>query len=116
MLDRYGHSERGSQFDLLNDAVRAYVFGAFTAAIAMCRAVCEEVLKKHYGLEIQKDRRGYGPSLSTIIILAEAQIEWIGPLEPEPKVEYVNGILHATIDPQRSRRQTRRTFWPSSRP
>lgn len=95
VLDRYGRSERGSMFDLLNDAVRAYVFGAPTAAIAMCRAVCEEVLKKHYGLETQKDRPGYGPSLGKIIILAEKNCEWVGPLELGPKVEYVNGILHA---------------------
>ncbi|MCH7932261.1 MAG: hypothetical protein IH906_08665 [Proteobacteria bacterium] len=45
----YGRSERGSLFHLLNDAVRAYVFGVPLAAIVMCRAVCEMVHKKHYG-------------------------------------------------------------------
>ena len=67
----YGQSDRGSLLDLLNDAVRAYVFGANTPAMIMCRALCEDVLKQYYGLEISKDRRGYGPPLSKIIILAE---------------------------------------------
>ncbi len=95
VLDRYVRSESGSIFELLNDAVRAYVFGAPIAAMAMCRAVCEEVLKQYFGLEIPKDRRGYDPPLSKIIILAEEKYEWVGPLEVGPKVENVNGILHA---------------------
>ena len=61
----------------------------------MCRAVCEDVLKQHFGLLIQKDRRGYGPKLRKIIILAEEKYEWVRLLELVPKVEYANGILHA---------------------
>ncbi len=95
VLDRYGRSERGSLSHLLNDAIRAYVFGVPTAAIVMCRTVYEEFVKKHLGLEIQKNKKGYYPPLHKIIILAEKKFEWIGPLELGPKVEYVNGILHA---------------------
>ncbi len=95
VLDRYGRSERGSLIHLLDDAVNAYVFGVPTAAIAMCRAVLEEFMKKHLGLELQKNKKGYYPPLHKIISLAEKKFEWIGPLELGPKAEYANGILHA---------------------
>lgn len=95
VLDRYGRSERGSLSRLLNDAIRAYVFGVPTAAIVMCRTVYEEFLKKHLGLEIPKNKKGYYPPLAKIIVLAEKKFEWIGPLELGQKTEYVNGILHA---------------------
>ncbi len=71
VLDRYGRSERGSLSHLLNDAIRAYVFGVPTAAIVMCRTVYEEFLKKHLGLEIPKNKKGFAPKLSKIIVLAE---------------------------------------------
>lgn len=46
--DRHGLSEKGSLYELLNDAIRAYVAGAPAAAIAMCRACLEMVLREHY--------------------------------------------------------------------
>lgn len=47
--NRYGASDKSSLLHLLDDAVRAYVFGAPAAAIAMCRTALERVLKRHYG-------------------------------------------------------------------
>ena len=49
VANRYGASEKGSLLHLLDDAVRAYVSGAPAAAIALCRAALEMVLKRHYG-------------------------------------------------------------------
>lgn len=49
ITNHYGATDKGSLPHLLNDAVRAYVFGAPAAAIAMCRAALEMVLKNHYG-------------------------------------------------------------------
>ena len=48
--NRYGASDKGSLPYLLDDAVRAYVFGAPAAAIAMCRAAYDMV-KRHYDRE-----------------------------------------------------------------
>ena len=61
----------------------------------MCRAVCEDVLKQHFGLPIPKNRRGYGPDLGELIKLAEKEYEWVKQLELYLKVKDVNEILHA---------------------
>jgi hypothetical protein len=46
---RYGASDKGSLEHLLDDAVKAYVFGARAAAMAMCRAVHDMLRNEHYG-------------------------------------------------------------------
>lgn len=61
----YGASEKGSLLHLLDDAVRAYVFGAPAAAIAMCRTALEMVLKRHYGRGDWDDEK-----LDNLIVLA----------------------------------------------
>jgi hypothetical protein len=66
--NEHGLTEKGSLNDLLDDAVRAYVFGAPAAAIAMCRAALEMVLKRHYGQGQWDDVRG----LDNLIVLASA--------------------------------------------
>ena len=45
--DRHG-TEKGSLYALLDEAVRAYVAGASGAAIALCRALLETILRDHY--------------------------------------------------------------------
>jgi hypothetical protein len=62
---KVGQTEKGSLDDLLNDAVRAFVCGAPAAAIAMCRAALEMVLKRHYGKDAWDDLK-----LADIIALA----------------------------------------------
>ena len=47
--------EKGSLTELLDGAVRAYICGAPAAAIALCRAILEMVLKDHY-ITDPKDR------------------------------------------------------------
>jgi hypothetical protein len=44
-----GTGKKGSLQHLIDDAMRAYVFGVPCAAIAMCRAALEMVLKRYYG-------------------------------------------------------------------
>ncbi|MGI3187377.1 hypothetical protein [Nioella aestuarii] len=46
--DRHGVTEKGSLFELLNDAIRAYFARSPAAAIAMCRAALEMVLRENY--------------------------------------------------------------------
>lgn len=89
--DKHGLTEKGSLFDLLSDAVRAFVFGAPTASIAMCRAIWELVLKKHYGLDIETD----SPSLAKDIVpLAEVRYSWVKDLKLKGKIRRANQILH----------------------
>lgn len=47
--NHYGASEKGSLLHLLDDAVRAYVFRARAAAMAICRAVHDMLRNEHYG-------------------------------------------------------------------
>lgn len=79
--------ERGSLNELLDDAVRAYVCGASAAAIAMCRAVLEIVIKDHYIPDPQDrtytDRGGKvrEKGLGELIVLAEKRFEFLRPLK-----------------------------------
>ena len=74
--DRHGE-EKGSLNELLDSAVRAYVGGAPAAAITLCRAILEMVLKHHY-LTDPKDRTWVDKSgkvrdkgLGELIVIAE---------------------------------------------
>lgn len=82
----HGPEEMGGLFDLLNEAHKAFVFGAHGAAIAMCRALTEIVLVKHYGL-------GEG-DLKDVIILAENRHPWVRPLKLQNMRKLANGVLH----------------------
>ena len=42
------HLARAGLLDLLRNAVDAHLVGAHAAAVVMCRAVCEKVLKEYY--------------------------------------------------------------------
>jgi hypothetical protein len=83
VANRYGASDKGSLPSLLNDAVRAYIFGAPAAAIAMCRAAYEMIRKEHY-------RHG---ELENVVVQADYQHghdeETIGDL-----VKRANEIMH----------------------
>ena len=63
--DKHGLTEAGSLFDLLRQALRAFVFGCDGAAMALCRAIMELVLTKHWGAK--------GKDLDNIIAFAEAK-------------------------------------------
>jgi hypothetical protein len=77
--------------DLLDNAVRAYVCGAPAAAIAMCRAVLEMVLKTRY-LAPNHASQEYG--LKKIISLAESRSAFLRKLRLSELKEAGDEILH----------------------
>ena len=86
----YGASEKGSLLHLLDDAVRAYVFGAPAAAIAMCRTALEMVLKRHYGRGDWDDEK-----LDNLIVLASYKYSKIVQKEKiDPFRILANRIVH----------------------
>ena len=87
--NRYGASDKGSLPHLLDDAVRAYVFGAPAAAIAMCRAALEMVLKQHYLPEQENNS-----DLSDLIVLAERRYSFVQAAKIDPIRRTANRILH----------------------
>jgi len=84
----YGLNDPTSLNELLYNAVRAFVFGATSAAIAMCRALMELILRKHYG--------GEGEDLKNVIKFVEAQPKhnWIRHLKLQKKRRDANDVLH----------------------
>jgi hypothetical protein len=89
VANRYGASEKGSLLHLLDDAVRAYVFGAPAAAIAMCRSALEMVLKRHYGHGQWENAK-----LGNLVFLASKQYDFIQKASLKPLVKQANRILH----------------------
>lgn len=95
--NKYGFSEKGSLFSLLDDAIRAYVAGAPAASIAMCRAALEMVLKQHYGLQYQyKSRDGTlrNKGLGELCVLASERYDFVQDGKLKPLVEKANRVMH----------------------
>ena len=97
--NRHGE-EKESLNDLLDNAVRAYVCGAPAAAIAMCRAVLEMVIRDHY-LPDEQDRtyeniRGNKreKGLGDLILLAEKRYPSLRPLRLAGLKNTGDEILH----------------------
>src|SRR6185437_1301731 len=103
--NRHGLTEKGSLLDLIDDAAKAYVSGAPAAAIAMCRAALEMVLKQHY---LPRDCRYIGRDgkerdlpLGELIVLADARFEFVQERRIRPMVDRANAILHGYTRIQR---------------
>ena len=95
--NRHGLTERGSLYDLIDDAVRAYVFGAPAAAMAICRAALEMILKRHYDLDYQfRDKMGRlrDKGLGDLIILADEQYEFVQGKRLQNLADDANRIMH----------------------
>ena len=88
VADAYAASEAISLYALLDQAVKAYVYGASGAAIAMCRALTELILKKQYGCDRSK------LNLEQIVILAEERYAWMKDLDLHAKRTCANAVLH----------------------
>ena len=84
-------SDHGFALELLNDATKAYVFGMPAAAVAMCRAVCELVLKKFYVSASEDDRE---QMLNDLIWLAEKKYHHIQELNIREHVRTANAVMH----------------------
>jgi hypothetical protein len=102
----YEQSSRGSLSDLLNDAIRAYVFGAPAAAIAMCRAALEMVLKTHHG----KGEWDDGLKLGQIIVLASQRFDFIQEGRLRRLTQDANAILHRYSSDTRMTDEDERTI------
>jgi len=101
----YGSNEKGSLLQLLDDAVRAYVFGAPAAAIAMCRAALETVLRQHYGRGKWEDEK-----LGQLVVLASRQYDFVQEKRITPLVQKANRILHNYAKADRLSEQDDRTI------
>ncbi|RWD01428.1 MAG: hypothetical protein EOS58_25465 [Mesorhizobium sp.] len=80
----------GALIDLLDDATKAYVFGLPAAAVAMCRAVCDRVLREFYFTDGQEATK----SLKKLAILAEKRFEHIGQLRLPFYIDKANEVMH----------------------
>ncbi len=84
-------STRGGDglIDLLDDATKAYVFGLPAAAIAMCRAVCELVLRDFYF-----DGDGKEEALGRLAYLAEKRYQHVKELKLRHYIRQANRVMH----------------------
>lgn len=89
--NRHGLTEKGSLFDLLDDAVRAYVAGAPAASTAMCRAALELVLREHYV------RPTGEMSLDNLIDLAARRFEYLDAARLHRHRKAANRIMHGYV-------------------
>lgn len=90
------HFDRGptvnssdSLTELLDDATGAYVFGFPAAAIAMCRAVCEKVLKEFYFYDSKPSNR-----LGDLAKLAEKRYDHVKKMELRRHIDLANQVMH----------------------
>ena len=81
----------GRLFDLLNDAIRAYVAGAPAAAMAICRSALEVVVKEHY-LKGNSDQNW---DLHEGINLAAARYEFLDKERMHKHRRRANEVLHS---------------------
>lgn len=72
--------------ELYNEAVRCYVFGNKVSAIAMCRALLEHILKKHYKIDAD--------DLDKTITMAEARYSHFKKMKLHDKRKLANEIMH----------------------
>jgi hypothetical protein len=99
VASKHPSAEKGGLYELLDNAIRAYVFGATLASVAMCRAALELLLKQHYRLEFQyRDPQGRirDEGLGQLIFLAEKKYQFIQSGKLRPLVDWANGILHSS--------------------
>lgn len=88
--DRHGLTEKGSLYDLFDEAVRAYIAGAPAAAVAMCRALLEMVLRDHY----LRGPDGQGGDLHGVINLAAARYDFLNASKLHQLRMNANDLLH----------------------
>lgn len=94
--DKHGLTAKDSLFALYEQAVRAYVAGAPVAAIALCRALLESVLKDHYLRKV--DTRG--ENMEGLIEIAVARYDFLQPTKLHALRLDANKILHRFAERQ----------------
>ena len=88
--NKHGLTQKGSLFELLNEAIRAYIAGADASAVAMCRAILDMVLRDHY-LPNGDDKSG---NLYDVIKLATAKYDFLNENKLHILRTTANEILH----------------------
>lgn len=94
--DKHGLTAKDSLFALYVQAVRAYVAGAPAAAIALCRALLETVLKDHYLRKV--DTRG--ENMEGLIDIAVARYDFLQGAKLHALRLDANKILHKFAERQ----------------
>jgi hypothetical protein len=94
-------------FDLIDDAVRAYVCGAPAASIAMCSAALEMVLKAHYVKGKWNDPM---LKLGGIIVLASQRFDFVHEGCLRRLIKNANDIMHNYSRRDRMSKQDERTI------
>lgn len=84
-----GMNARDGLVELLDDATKAYVFGLPAAAFAMCRAVCEQVLKEFDFGDDHKEKK-----LKDLVFFAEKKYERIKQLNLWEHIKSANQVMH----------------------
>lgn len=88
--NKHVDSAKRSLFELLSDAVRAYVAGAPAAAIAVCRSALEIILRDHY----LYNESVADTNLSGLINLAVARYEFLSKKKLHEYRRFANNVLH----------------------
>lgn len=82
-------------FELLREAAKAYVFGLPAASMAMCRAVCDTVLRTYC-----EPGECEGKSLGRKVIpMAEKRYDWLKTLNLKAQVDLANKVMHEADRP-----------------
>jgi hypothetical protein len=97
--DRHAIKGQEGLYWLLDEALRAYWFGADAAAISMCRALTEELIEKHYLdqnkiIEITSRSGTPGTPLNRFIKEAEDKYPQVKKHHLKEKVQVANEVLH----------------------
>lgn len=100
-------ADKGTLYELLNDAIRAYVAGAPAAAAAMCRAALEMTLVDHFDIDCfqrdadgipKKNKRGdtYTLPLEKIIhrIERDRRFEWVKRFDLLTLKQMADDVMH----------------------
>lgn len=96
--NKHGSSEKGSLYDLLDNAIRAFVADAPAASIAMCKAALEMVLKQHYNLPYQfvdKEGQRRDKGLAELIVLADEKYDFVQSNKILPLKNKADKIMHS---------------------
>jgi hypothetical protein len=78
--------ENSPVVELYAEAVRSYVFGSKIASMAMCRALMEHLLKRHYNVR--------GKDMENVIAMAEIRYPQLKKLKMQGKRRISNDMLH----------------------
>jgi uncharacterized protein with HEPN domain len=87
--DKYSLDDPRGLFGYLTQVRLAYIIGADLAAIALCRATTELLIRRHYALHADEEEK-----LHSLIMVAEPKFKFLKAQDLRGKVKEADGILH----------------------